>query len=130
MPQRPAPRQVSRWTSRRGPCRATRNSTGPRRRTYLRVHSWAGMIRDVRKRARTDGKLLLSLADSPRARAGRDGPAFGDAEHRLTVLALDEFPANLVRHRQDLAASQVRADELDGHRRVSRLSYRRFDEMA
>jgi len=50
-------------------------------------------------------------------RRGRVGPAgfLGNAEDRLTVLALDHFPARFVRHRKQLSAAQVGAADLYGH---------------
>src|SRR3954466_10753318 len=44
----------------------------------------------------------------------------GDAEQGLAALALHQLPAHLVRHREELATAEVRADQLDRHR-VARL---------
>ena len=61
-------------------------------------------------------------------RAGADGRAFvvriGHAERCLAVLALDQFSANLVGHREDLATTQIGAQQLNRHRLVSAGIYR------
>src|SRR6476659_8120932 len=58
------------------------------------------------------GLLLLRLG----ARRNRGLRLRGrHAQHRLAVLALDQLLAQLVGHRQDLAAFEVRTQQLDGH---------------
>src|SRR4051812_38177543 len=73
-------------------------------------------------------RSVTGLRGSRRRRDGghaggdeRARPLFGHAEDRLAVLTLHQLPADLVRDGKDLAAAKVRADELDGHRRLSRM---------
>src|SRR5688500_15908904 len=58
---------------------------------------------------------------------GADGfllARLGDPEHRRAVLALDQLAPHFVRDGENLAAAEVRTDQLNRHNALSLPSYR------
>ena len=53
---------------------------------------------------------------------------FGNAEHGMAVLALDQLSPNFVRYGKDFSATQIRTDELDRHKTLH-LDYRPADAL-